>query len=251
MGLYKKDLYLDKTIPYLISKEIIEYDISSAGYSISKEFKLLSQSRLRYLETLDKTARQIAIGLYQKNDSSYKDALKEKFIEVRKMFFEANKLDDDDVLSIKKDAIVCLRRCDRCVFGDIRFVDKNVYTSFFNFNNLEFYLGRDTLDVKGISDEKLKLHKDYMLDFLFRILKMFEISSRRQLITNIKEFSDYYKSKQLMIGYYRELNKDSLYKLEKTLQGALVGLLNSESIDGIDISYNYMNYIVPLLNILL
>lgn len=251
MNLYEKHNYLNKDIDYLISREIIEYDIKSAGFNLVKKYGLLDEKKIQHLESLNREQRHIAIGLYQRNDNEFKEALNEKFVEIRRLFFQSNNLSSDDILSIKKDAIVTLRVCDNLEFDNILFVPKNTYTSYFYMNKFEFYLGDDILDIKGISDEKLKLHEDYMVDFLKKILKMLEISSRRQTIMNLKEFINYYKNKQLHYGYYRELNRDSLFKLNKSFLHDLVGMTDFTKIEDIDISYNYMNYLVPIMNILL
>lgn len=250
--LYEKHNYLNKDIDYLIGKEITEYDIKSAGFNLCKKYKLLDDNKIRHLETLDKKRRQITLGLYQQNNPEFKDILNEKFVEIRKMFFEANNLVDDDILSIKKDAIITLKKCYNTEFDNIVFSDKNVYTSYFYINKFEFYVNDKTLDLKGISDEKLKLHQDYMLDFLHKIFRLLETNpNKKYIIENMKEFISFYKDKRLHIGYYRELNRDSLYKLNKSFMKDYIGLQHTRSLEEIDISYNYIHYILPIINILL
>ena len=251
MNLYLRHNYINTDIEYLISREIIEYDIQSAGFNIIKYYKMLSDDKIKHLESLNKKQRQRTIGLYQRNNKEFADRLNKKFVEIRKLFFESNQLDSGDVLSIKKDAIITLRRCNYTDFDNIHFVEKNIYTSYFYMNGFEFYLGQDNLDVKGISDEKLALHKDYMLDFLQKIFKMLEISSRKQTIVNLKEFAQYYKELKLHPGYYRELNRDSLYRLKRTINGDNIALDEYMELPDIDISYNYVKYIVPLINLLI
>lgn len=252
MALYEKHNYLNRNIEYLINNEITEYDMKSAGFNIIKKFKLLDNNKIEHLESLSKKRRQITIGLYQKDDPAFKEELNEKFIEMRKLFFEANELKDDEVLSIKKDAIVTLRKCFNTTFDNVEFVDKNVYTSYFYINKFEFYVNDKTLDLKGIDNEKLELHRAYMLDFLYKIFRLFETNSNKKyIIENLREFISFYKDKMLHIGYYRELNRDSLYKLNREFLNDYIGLENTKTLDGIDISYNYMKYIVPIMNILL
>ena len=176
MDLYKKHLYLNKDIENIVSKEIIEYDIKSAGFNLIKRFKLLSDSQINYLESLNRESRHRAIGLIERDDKSLSEKLNKCFEKVRKEFFEANDIDEDEILSIKKDAIFCLKRCHNLQFDNVEFVEKNVYTSYYYLAKNEFYVGNNTLDVKGISDDKLTLHRDYMVDFLFNIFKMFEVA---------------------------------------------------------------------------
>ena len=250
--LYEKHNYLNKDIEYLINQEITEYDIKSAGFNICKKYHLLDDKKINHLESLDKKRRQITLGLYQQHDQEFKEILNSKFVEVRKEFFEANDLKDEDVLSIKKDAIITLRKCYNTEFDNIIFSDKNNYSSYFYINKFEFYINPTIIHVKGISDDKLELHKDYMLDFLHKIFRLFETNpNKKYIIDNIREFISYYKDKRLHIGYYRELNKDSLYKLNRSFIHDYIGLQHVNSLENIDISYNYMKYIIPMINILL
>ena len=125
-------------------------------------------------------------------------------------------------------------------------------SSYFYINKFEFYINEKRLDLKGISDEKLKLHEPYMIDFLYKIFRLFETNSNKKyIIDNLREFISFYKDKRLHIGYYRELNKDSLYKLDKEFLNDYIGVEYTNTLEGIDISYNYLKIIIPIVNILL
>ena len=250
MPLYEHDSYLDKDIPYLISTEIVEYDISSAGFNLCRYYKLLPESKLQYLESLEKKERQRALGLLCRDDDTLNENLKKAFVNIRKEFFEANGIKDSDVLSIKKDAIFMLRRCHVTEFGNVVFKEKHVYTSYYYLNRKEFYVG-ERLDVKGISDAILSKHDNYMLDFLYKFFKLIETSSRRNCIRELMGFVDAYKAGNLEIGYYRELNEHSLYRMKESVAGWVVMADTVESIDGVDTGYNYIRYIVPLIQVLI
>lgn len=253
--LYEKDLYLNKDIQYLISNEIIEYDMSNAGFNIIKYFKLLPESTIEYLDKLPKDKRTIRIGILERDDKELAKKMNDGFKKARKMFYEANDLTDDDILSIKKDALFITKRCHNLIFDNIEFKEKNIYTSYYYFNKLEFYVGKSKIDVKGINNNTLKLHQDFMLDFLFKIFKMIETTDRRIVVKNLMEFIDYYKNRLLDVGYYRELNRDSLFRLNHMLSkrnNISIGSheMDDVTLDKIDISYNYMAYIVPLIQLL-
>lgn len=249
--LYQRHNYLNKNIDFLVSNEIIEYDIKSAGFNIMKKYKLLELYKLKYLESLDKKRRQIQLGLYLREKKELNKILSEKFVEIRQWFFEQNNIKDEDVLSIKKDAIIVTRRCLNTQLDNIEFVEKNIYTSYYHLNNFEFYYNKDTIDIKGIDDALLEYHKEYMLDFLHNFFKMNEISNRKKVIELIKEFSYYYKQRKLEIGYYRELNKQSLYRLNDKLFESTMGIKDIGDVNQLQIGYNYHNYIVPLVSILI
>lgn len=247
--LYTKSNYLDKGINYLVSREIFEYDISSAGFNLCKLYKLLPESDLKILENLQKKERQIRLGLFCRDNPSLNENLKQAFINIREWFFKENNISDEDVLSIKKDAIFVYKRCDQTINNNLEFKLKNRYTSYYYINKKEFYIG-DTIDVKGISDDMLELHRDYMLSFMYNIFKLIETSSRSYVIKELKAFSDYYRAKELEFGYYRELNETSLYRVDYKMSGEPLGLSIIDSLEGVNITYNYMNYITPIIQLL-
>lgn len=249
--LYKRHNYLNKNIEFIINREIIEYDMKSAGFNLIREFKLLDSDTIGWLETLSKKERSVQVGLIQRKDKSFTKILNEAFVKGRKMFFEANDIKDEDVLSIKKDAILLLRRVDYTTFGHIEFDEKNVYSSYYRLNGYEFYYNPKYLDVKGIGDDMLLLHKEFMLDFLNTFFRLNETSTREIAIQHVLEFSYYYKTKMLEIDYYRELNTQSLFKLNyQGNDNKKIGIRRTEDIDLVDTRYNYMNYVVPLISIL-
>jgi hypothetical protein len=251
MLLYEKSNYLNRNIQYLISNEIIEYDIQSAGFNLIKKFKLLPDSKIQYLESLPKKKRQIQIGLYMLRDRQLFKHLNEKFMEARKWFFEQNQIRDEDVLSIKKDAIITLRRCNIFEWDNVIFTEKNIYTSYYYLNRFEFYYHRDGMDVKGINDDMLELHREYMLNFLHTFAKLQEISSPKRVIELIMDFSKYYREMKLNVGYYRELNVDSLFRYPMKYNNQNVGLQYCDNIDDIEIGYNYAHYLIPLISLLI
>lgn len=248
--LYKRSLYLNDNLQYIFSSEIIEYDMQSAGFNLTKYFKLLPEDKIEHLSRLPKKERQIQEGLYQKENKVYKQKLAEKFIEARRMFFEANNIQDDQVLSIKKDAIIMLRRCDKTTFGNIVFAEKNVYSSYLYLNKVEFYFNRHTVDIKGIDDDKLVEHRNFMIAFLHRFTEMMEVSAEKHTISFVKNFMMAYKERELPIGYYRELNSSAMFRLKVKYLNNTVGVRTIGEVDKLDIGYNFTRYIVPLISIL-
>jgi len=217
--------------------------------------KVLPDDIIEYLDKLPKDKRKVRIGLYERDDKTLAENMSKGFMEARKMFYEANNLTDDDILSIKKDALFVTKRCHKTVFGNIEFKEKNIYTSYYYLNKLEFYVGKDTIDIKGINNKTLELHKDYMIDFLFKLFKMIETADRKVVIKNLVEFTDYYKNRKLDVGYYRELNRDSLFRMPhklSKLNNIVIGTndMDEVNLDTIDIYYNYMMYIVPIIQLL-
>lgn len=244
--------YLDKTINFLIS-DIIEYDMKSAGFNIIKSKKLLPDEVIAELETMPKYERNKKIGLLHYKHKGLSAGLKEGFREFRELFYENNNLEDDDILSIKKDAIFTKKYCYQLQYKNVTFEEKNVYQAYVYLEKtrIELYWNSLTgdIDVKGIDDEKVELHNDYMLKFIstyIRLLGSYDIEGARKYI--MKYINDY-KQRKLPMDYYREFNPDSQFKA--IIAGKIIPMDRFNRVDMCDISYNYLNVLVPLLNLIL
>jgi len=245
--LWEKDLYTQK-IDYIINSIINEYDMKRAGFNLSIYYGLLDDNIIKYLSLLPKDEQTRRIGLIRRDDRDFNKRLSKAFKDMRERFFIDNNIQEKHVLSIKKDAIFLINKtCDKTTYRNIEFILKNKYTSFHRFDKMEFYYKNNNrkLDVKGIKDEKLILHKKYMLSFLKDVFHTLEVSSNERVIYRIKKFASQYKTRMLSKEYYRELNSDSAFSL-------MVNDTNIkaiEYIDGYDIdySYNYMTYILKLI----
>ena len=252
--LYKYDKYLDENIDYIFNKEIIEYDIKSAGLNIIKKYKLLDEKNISYLSKLDKLHRDIIIGKMQIKDKVFSKKLLEGFKECRKIFFDENEIENDDVLSIKKDAVFLLKRVKNTEFDNIKFVNKNEYISYIKLNKYELYHNSNILHVKGINDDILKLHDNGINDFLKTFFTMMECEPNENKIKKfLSEFAYEYKNRLLPINFYREFNEKSLFKTTISFQSGLNSYLTNveKDFNDLDISYNYLNVIRPLISILI
>ena len=140
--LYKRDTYLNKDIPYLFGKNIYEYDIHHAGISITREFSLLPEESIDKIEQKAKNKKEIAtlLGLIQREDKEFKEKLAKGFVKARQLFFESNGIEDNEILSIKKDAIFTLKPCKKVTFGFIEFNMKHLYSSYLILVNMNFII---------------------------------------------------------------------------------------------------------------
>lgn len=250
--LYERTLYLNKDIDYLFNCEIREYDMHRAGLSLLKEFKLVDTATLSRLEGLEKEVCNKEIGMLQRNVQGLAQAMNESFVLARKMFFEANNIEDQDVLAIKKDAIFILKKlCEHTTFGNINFRVKNQYLGYLYINKTEFYYkDPDTdLEVKGLGDEAPKLHKDYMLDFIKDLFTMALHSDRKRVIYFLTDFIKAYRHNELDYNYYRELNESSFFKIKT--DDEIIAMQNMDNAENpnLDITYNYFMYLVPIATI--
>lgn len=255
--LYMKDQYLNTDIPFIISNMIREYDMRSAGLNILYWKNAVSDKDYNYLISLDKKDRNIRLGLMIRDNPKLANVLKEGFEEIRHEFFLLNDLYNEDILSIKKDAIFIIgKRPTNLLINGIEFVNKNTYTSYYYLNKLEFYyyIREDKLDIKGISDNTVEQHSKYLVDFLIKIFRLAERANYKVIRKKIREFSNDYKKFKLDTEYYREFNHDSLFKIYNfQVKGELLAMSDIDHSmieDGfVDISYNYMRYIMLLINI--
>lgn len=251
-NIYKHDIYLNDSYQYLINVPIYEYDIKNAGFNLSKYYRLLNDDILDMLYKLPKRERTIMIGKMMKTDINFNRDLSDSFELIRKKFVNKNKICDDDILSIKKDAIFVIDKKCVCVkFKNIEFVCKNKYTSFHRFGNIEMYYNSSTndLDIKGINNDVLQKH-EFMLTVLKNIFKMAEQKDTDRLTSYIKRFVTAYKTGDIDMNVYRQFNSTSSFIVKsQTCTDCEFGLddIYNYNIDDIDISYNYMNIILPIL----
>lgn len=245
-NLYQKINY-KSGIKYLVSTHIREYDISKANINVLYEKKLLSYEQYIKLYNAPNYERKVKVGLILKKHPEYVNILKEGIIEAKEKFFRANNIQDEDVLSIKNDAIFLINKIAHVTqFGNIQFLMKNLYTSYYNINNIEFYYffesytGREKLDVKGISDKQLEKHKEYFLEFLQVCFNSAEIENIEETIDIVTNFYNRYINLKLDIGYYRELNSLSNFSIKSysDFSKFYAEFLPQDKILNIDISYN-------------
>lgn len=263
--LIEKDIYLGP-ISYIKNTKITEYDIKSAGFNIIREFNLINEEAIKELELLDKNSRTIAIGKMMMKNSDLSKELTKNFATVRKLFVLANNIQEEDILSIKKDAIFIIQKTPKILkFGTfIEFVPKNVYTSFACINGMEMYYSGYTkkLDIKNFkkdfdyealigsggeaSDIDVESHP--LIEKLKHFLALSEKVIQKDLFQALVNFRTKYINRELPIEVYREI-KTGLYTLldsELTVKYVTEDLRNK-----IDISRNYIDFLMPFFSILL
>ena len=228
-----KSVWLNPNIEYLFNDEIIEYDIQDAGFSLIKQYKLLPDEKIKELILLGKgKERHIAVGLLQRDDKEFTKRLMDKFAEIRKIFLAVNNLTDENIISVKKDAIFATKYCPKTKFNDIIFAEKHHYTSYIRFpniNNLELYYSTKGIDVKGMNDHAVNRHRLYMMEFIRKYINMIE-SKNSRVRRYVMDFIMQYKSLELDEAYYLEFNN-----ISKELNPL----------------FNFQNIIIPMAQIIL
>jgi hypothetical protein len=250
--IFSRERYTDSSISFLIS-DIVEYDMKEAGFSIIKEKKLLPQETIDKLSKIkEKQKRTVEIGKLERGNKALKKGKSDGFKHYRELFGEANGLNDEDVLSIKKDALFVKKFCYYTKFDNyIEFVEKNVYRAFMQFGPFEFYLGDNGVDVKGLVDDNVDKHKDGMMVVIKKVMELLSTYDDVKAIKYVVKIIDQYKSFKLPVDYYREFNSTSGYRIIQLDQEQIVHDVGESYKTNLIIDYNFVNVLVPLLNLVM
>lgn len=206
---------------FIIDKDIYEYDIRKANINVLIEAGIITQEQYDYLYNAPKNIRSITIGKLQGANPNVTKALKEGIANARKSFMELNNINDQDIIAIRNDAITYVGRepTHLQMTDHIAFRESGRYTSFYRINTIDllYYFNivdqAESMDVKGLGDA-VDLHRPYMLDFLCELFYTAQIEGVQKAIYLLQSFHNDYINMKLDIGYYRELNTTSYFKLK-------------------------------------
>ena len=221
ISLWKKANYAAR-IEYVIDNMIREFDISKANISVLRDANILSEEQYQYYLRSPRMERQVAIGKLQGSNPEITNILKDGITNAKKVFMFSNSIQDSEILYIRNDAIAVIgpRVINNLIITDrVSFRESARYSSFYRFNAIDmlyFYdqvTNTERLDLKGLGDEGVALHRPFMLDFLCELFYCAQIDGIQQAIPLIQNFHKNYVNMDLPIEYYRELNSQSKYKL--------------------------------------
>lgn len=238
-NLWKKDNWTVKE-SYVINS-IYEYDIAKANISILYELGIINDAQYNTLYVADRKYREVKVGLMQK-DREIAKALSDGFKFFRQKLFEANQIQDDEVISIKKDAVFVTRPLAFTTFGRVNFKAKNKYGLMIKSGSLEIYYGYDSviqehiLDIKGIRDDKLEAYDSYFAYILISVLYLVSTRSYKDALGTLNSFISQYMALQLPVSAYREFNKIYMYKIKNSTY--YCDEVYQEHVHQLDISYN-------------
>jgi hypothetical protein len=229
-----------------VSGRIVEYDIKSANISVLREYDIITQEDYDYLSSLPKILREKEIGIRERNDPELYNKIKNGIIESKVRLAQSNNINIDSIIRVANDAVYINSNIDlsNTKFGNyIEFMHKSEYNVFCNLNGVIIFCsflddGNIDIDIKGIGDV-LSLHRDYMVYTIMSTITLLERSSINDAIGYLSDICEQYLKRELPVGYYREFNSASLYKV--SLYDVSYGLYNASDLDkaSIDINYNY------------
>ena len=242
--------YINGQIKYLRSTSICEYDMKSAGMSILKAKKLLTQEQINELEALPKEERNIRIGrLEQANEH----IMREKnlgFKEYVTRFIVENRIPVECILTIKKDAVFLINQNPQILEFDeyVKFELKNQYTSYCNLSGKEFYYNGllNILDTKGLGKEIAEKNKNSLLRDISDLLGYVECFDKKYMFEKLKEYRSLYLNRKLPLESYRDLETGAYLYGEYQ-----VDIITENELKDIDIRNNFIKYIHELIKAIL
>lgn len=246
--------YWTAPINYITSTYIREYDISKANINVLLTIGAIDQKTYDYLYRLPKMAREVMVGYMMADRKEEKLAQKvlHGIKEYRRLFFEANEIQDYSVLAIKNDAIYLIEAIPKITAFDlIEFKHKQTYTSFYKLDkkfNKELYYRLDIpndielLDINGLNNEAYKMHELYMIDFLKALFGTIETAGLEESIKLLQSFAEQYINKALPIDYYRRFDNRCGY--DTIIHNSIGDIYNIKYLgekdrDLIEIGHNY------------
>jgi len=231
---------------------IYEYDMKGAFIVFTKNFcsDILSEDELIHLNDIspNKRQRNIYIGILQRK---HKRVLAERLNDLLRYFLHRfiveNKINETDIMSIKKDALFVKKRCDVLVFDStVTFVEKNNYNYFVKYRTdsnkeLELYTNEKGYSLKGaqnISKQNTQLFKVLKTT----LVKFNELSLSEFIVFSRKLLQRLDKSDPMF------LSSESVVVLSSGFELAYGKIKNTKYEKEISYSVFVNEYFVPLVN---
>ena len=232
-------------IPYVVNSYITEYDISKANINILYYYGVINDEMYNMLYNCDKMQREVYVGKMERSHPEISDIKANGIKEFRHKFFSANNIQDSELLSIKNDAIYVIgKKCQFTKFDNVEFRESNVYTTYMRLPRLELYYSFDpitnneVLDIKGIKDAALELHREYMVSFLCDVCYKLQNSSVEEAIKTNNELLEAILTRQIDVRFFREFNGESMYRMSSRFSTFFINNAVQSDIDYLDPACN-------------
>ena len=205
----------------LIDVPIREFDITKANISVLRDANAISEDQYQYFLVCPKMEREIAIGKMEARNPKITEVKRDGIASARKAFIERNGIKDHNILSIRNDSITVIGdgNFNLDITDRVKFRLEGYYRSFYHINTIDYFYNYDlitnseVLDIKGLGDYAISMHKNYMLDLLSTLFYSAQIECMSETIQLLSFVHSNYIKKELDIRYYRELNPGSRFKL--------------------------------------
>lgn len=261
-------------ISFIIGRNILEVDVTKANISVLREARVIDNDTYAYLLSAPRMERLVYVGNMQARDTKVTEILKNRLKEVRETIFKVFAINEMNVLSIRNDAIIFVDNGNRQIPDFVHeetvrainqnplmiqnvedyymspwvhFRVKNNYTSYYKIGNKEILYfsnpitNEEKIDVAGIGDESLELHKGQFLDLLCCLFNSAEHQPIEETLTLLHQIYDGYIHKNLDVEVYRRFDAESRYDIDKSiseLYNFQMDNVTEEQKSVLDISYN-------------
>lgn len=236
---------------YIISNHIYEYDIRKANINIMYTKGYIDKEMYQRLLEAPRETRQVEIGYLLRSKPELNQLYADAIADYKRRLFEANNIQEEEIVSIKNDAVFIRGRLlTNTIFDErVEFRLRNTYTSFMKLPaSLELYYAENkvnstvNIDVKGINDKFLPLHFSYGFgDLLIDILRSLESGDIEDTINIWREIYNGYMNGSIEREVYREFNYISQFKINTKYSTFYINYLGDLPKFGqLDIQYNQM-----------
>lgn len=236
--------YTSPTIKFVMNY-IREYDLSKANISALLYTRRISMDEYNKYLIMDKQEREKQIGLMIRSDDTVYENIQEGIIKAKELLSKQNSLEDSDILSIKNDAMFIIgKELKHTSFPPFTFKLKNVYQVYLKLQELEVYYADDQdgtqvkIDIKGIPDKTLELHKDGMLDLICETCYRMQRENPRETLTWISSVYRSFINRRMPKEYYRNFDSFSYYEIPTFTMMASLKDISNDMIPYININRN-------------
>jgi len=252
--LYKKTNYTSSVDR--VQNRIYEYDLHSANVSALRATGKFDERMLDILENSEKQVREEAVGKMIRRDKTKTiyGYISRGIQRAKEQLFRFNGIKDDEVLTIKNDAVFVIgRKLQHTTFGPYEFRLKNVYAGYIRIDKIEIYYDKKhkSITIKGVSDMVVEHpdHQSGMLCFFLQVFRYLDLDQVQDLRDYLIRFARDYKALKLPHQYYRELNSNNIYRTKIELAGFEYNLteIGPDDMDMINPIYNYRRFVLPLI----
>ena len=236
----------------IIGGTIVEYDIKSAGATAIREIK--GDSVYNNLMTLEKTDRNVKIGLMMRDEKGLSDKVNELLLKWMNMFIEDNKIKNTNLIYTTRDSIYLYNKLPlKLKFGNVEFRNKDgIFSSMYKFNRLTIFFDsmRGHIICKGIKSHVVE-NSYFLQNFIKKYLYLFEScqkTSESGIYKNLAHMRKSYINNE-NIDIYKDIMNEN--KMGVVYNGQLTyidGDYNEEAFNDMVISkeMNFLNVLLPL-----
>lgn len=226
-----------------VSGRIVEYDIASANITMLKKYNVISKDQYDFLSKLPKQDREIKVGIMQKDPAVY-EIIANGIKAAKAELMQRNNINPNSIVRVANDAVYINSSVDLTIteFNGVLFRPKSINSCLLQLGKLLIFCnctnGID-IDIKGLSKNAQLLHVDYMLSFIGNIIFLIERVSVEEALKEVTNFYQDYINLKLPVGYYRELNSYSCFRISmKSFLNNDYLVSNIDNIKDINIDYN-------------